>query len=332
MNQHFFKNIFAAIGDLTVIPEAVDAGGAVSMPAGWGANYSRNLANDALALAIDRATTNWLFNVITAQLQQYQEFGAPEWISTANNGGTAFAYDFGAKVRYSVSGNAPFLTYTSAVAGQATNTSTPGADANWRLTSTGNVDKFNNTYSAAIGGYPLGALLESDDGLSLYVSTTAANTTNFNSTPASIPSLWLPAGGAGLAAILGKLSGGNVWTGGQGSTPKPIAYAGTVTLDLSTANNFVVGTVSGGVITGGITGNLILANPSLTSANYGQSGAIEFIQDATGGRTITSFGSNFLTTGGVLPNLTGTANHRDKLWYYVGYDGKISVSARNNES
>lgn len=134
-----------------------------------------------------------------------------------------------------------------------------------------------------------------------------------------------------LRAIYGALSGGNQWQGGQGSTPLPVAYASTITLNFSLANNFVLGTVSGGVITGGITGNFILANPTITSANYGQSGAISVIQDATGGRTITSFGTAWLPSSGVLPNLTGTANKRDNLWYYVNYDGTISVSARNNE-
>ena len=36
-------------------------------------------------------------------------------------------------MRYSASGNPPFVTYISAVAGTGTNTSVPNADANWRL-------------------------------------------------------------------------------------------------------------------------------------------------------------------------------------------------------
>lgn len=133
MRQKFYIQPFANAGDLTVIPDPTQVSGSVSMQSGWPFDYQRVLGTDSAALPIDRATTNWLFNTITTQLQQYQEFGFPEWIDSADNGGTPFAYDFGAVVRYSASGNPPFTTYISALAGAGTNTSTPGADANWRV-------------------------------------------------------------------------------------------------------------------------------------------------------------------------------------------------------
>lgn len=82
------------------------------------------------------------------------------------------------------------------------------------------------------------------------------------------------------------------------------AVTGTVTLDLSTANNF------GGTLTGNIT----LANP--TNPLPGQGGSIRLKQDATGSRTIT-FGTNWKFQGGVKPPLTTTPAATDILVYYV---------------
>ena len=43
--------------------------------------------------------------------------------------------------------------------------------------------KFDRDFCTDIGGYPKGAVLLSNDGLSAYISTTDNNTTNFNTTP-----------------------------------------------------------------------------------------------------------------------------------------------------
>jgi hypothetical protein len=150
MRQKFYVYPFGVSGDQTVIPDPTQVSGSVSFQSGWPYDYQRQIGVDPLALPIDRATMNWLFYTITEQLQQYQEFGFPEWISTTDNGGTPFAYDFGAVVRYSATGNPPFTTYISVVAGAGTNTSTPGADANWRV--------WSPTYLYQAAGVPTGAL------------------------------------------------------------------------------------------------------------------------------------------------------------------------------
>lgn len=56
--------------------------------------------------------------------------------------------------------------------------------------------QFDAALVAAIGGYPTGMVLQSNDGLSSYVSAVDNNTTDFNTTPASIGTLWLPWAGA----------------------------------------------------------------------------------------------------------------------------------------
>lgn len=58
---------------------------------------------------------------------------------------------------------------------------------------------FDATLSAAIGGYPIGMVLQSNDGASSYVSAVNSNTIDFNTTPSAIGVQWLP--WAGKAVI-----------------------------------------------------------------------------------------------------------------------------------
>lgn len=112
---------------------------------------------------------------------------------------------------------------------------------------------------------------------------------------------------SGTQTITGTLvvSGAATFTGQTSSAEVALpAVTGTVTLDLSTGNNF------GGTLTGNIT----LANPS--NAVSGQSGAIRFTQDGTGSRTI-AFGTNWKFQGGVKPTLSTGAAAVDILTYYA---------------
>ena len=56
----------------------------------------------------------------------------------------------------------------------------------------GGLPTFNADFASTIGGYPQGAVLQSNDGASAYVSTIANNTTDFNESPESIGTSWLP--------------------------------------------------------------------------------------------------------------------------------------------
>lgn len=58
--------------------------------------------------------------------------------------------------------------------------------------------RFDAALVTAIGGYPVGVVLQSNDGLSAYVNVVAANATDFNDTPASIGVSWLPYAGESL--------------------------------------------------------------------------------------------------------------------------------------
>lgn len=86
-----------------------------------------------------------------------------------------------------------------------------------------------------------------------------------------------------------------------------VSYSGSITLDFSAANVFMIGT---------LTGNLTLANPSNLAA--GQGGTIRIQQDATGGRTLT-LGNQFKTIG----TFATSSNAINVVAYQVFQGGEI---------
>ena len=94
------------------------------------------------------------------------------------------------------------------------------------------------------------------------------------------------------------------------TTDTDTSNTGTVTLDFAANQNFVLT----------LTGNVTLANP--TTEQVGQSGFIVFIQDATGGRTL-SLGTDFLTAGGAGITLSSAASAIDVVPYVVSASNKI---------
>jgi hypothetical protein len=63
-------------------------------------------------------------------------------------------------------------------------------------TNAGGQYTFDASLASAIGGYPKGAVLQSNDCMSAYVSAVDGNSADFNTTPSSIGTLWLPYSGA----------------------------------------------------------------------------------------------------------------------------------------
>jgi hypothetical protein len=60
---------------------------------------------------------------------------------------------------------------------------------------------FDATLAAFIGGYPVGAVLQSNDGLSSYINVLAGNANDFNTNPAQIGVSWMPYGGASVSPM-----------------------------------------------------------------------------------------------------------------------------------
>jgi len=128
MLQKFFKVPFAQSGDKTAIPDAAQPGGEVSYEEGWTPDYDLEIGVDPSSKPIDRAKHNGLFEDITDNIKQYQTFGVPEWITSADNDGTPYPYEQFARVKYT-DGN----VYVSLV---ASNTEEPTTGDQWEIFST----------------------------------------------------------------------------------------------------------------------------------------------------------------------------------------------------
>lgn len=99
MNK-FFKYKWAVDGETVAVPDAVDPSGYVSYRQGYGGDYSRVYGTDPLAKPQERTKLNAVLQDITGELQSLQVHGFPDYITPALNGGTPYAYDIGAVVRW----------------------------------------------------------------------------------------------------------------------------------------------------------------------------------------------------------------------------------------
>ena len=110
------------------------------------------------------------------------------------------------------------------------------------------------------------------------------------------------------------LAGGTLTGSVKGSTDTDATNTGSITLDFSTNQNFVLT----------LTGNVTLANPSTEAV--GQSGFIAFIQDGTGSRTV-SLGTDYETAAAAGITLTSTAAATDLVPYLVVAANRILLGA-----
>ncbi|MBH3170396.1 Ig-like domain-containing protein [Serratia marcescens] len=126
MDQKFFRIPFASAGDKQQIPDDKNAEGYVSFVEGWGEDYQKDLMSDANAKEVERDVMNGILNAITVALRQYQTDSFPEWITPANNGGTAYPYGVGVVVRHRRNDGA-FVSYVSLTDNNTTEPGTEGA-------------------------------------------------------------------------------------------------------------------------------------------------------------------------------------------------------------
>lgn len=120
--------------DLTAIPDNAAVDGSVSYYAGWTDPYEYDLLTNPAALPIPRGQMNQLFFDITLNIQEYQQYGTPQWVA-----GNTVLYPIYARVYYNN------LVYENQV---SNNTATPGADATW------------NVVSGNTGGLPIGTIID----------------------------------------------------------------------------------------------------------------------------------------------------------------------------
>ncbi len=97
----YFRLPFGTTGDRATIPDQTDTtNGTVSYSEGYGDNYSLNPATDQAALNVERLMFNQLAFDLSSTLQLYYQTGVPPFITSTDNGGTAYSYAIGARVRF----------------------------------------------------------------------------------------------------------------------------------------------------------------------------------------------------------------------------------------
>lgn len=112
-----FKVPFAATGDKTAVPDAVQSDGSVSYAQGYGFDYERPTdGTDPLAKVFPRRQYNAVLNDVTGAIGEIQQNGAAEWQAAGA------PYPLNARVRYGTN------NYISAI---ANNNSGPGANSDW---------------------------------------------------------------------------------------------------------------------------------------------------------------------------------------------------------
>lgn len=93
--------------------------------------------------------------------------------------------------------------------------------------------QFDSALSTAIGGYPAGAVLQNNAGTASYVSAVANNTTDFNTTPSSIGTLWLPYSGASTNRLDITTTGGTIALTSAQATNRIISVSGALTANVT---------------------------------------------------------------------------------------------------
>ena len=124
----------------------------------------------------------------------------------------------------------------------------------------------------------------------------------------------IAAGPAALPKAGGTMTGTLVAKVATTATDTDATNTGSITLDFSANQNFVLT----------LTGNVTLANPSTEAV--GQSGFIACIQDGTGSRTL-SLGTDYETAAAAGITLTSTAAATDLIPYLVIASNRILLGA-----
>lgn len=118
----YYNSTFASSGDKQSVPDAVPVDGSVSYDAGY--NPRQELPyTDPQSTNIIREQDNQIIADITENIQQYQQVGSAEFITSAINGGTPFPYEKSAQCRF---GGETYISLEDANTDQD-----PSASINW---------------------------------------------------------------------------------------------------------------------------------------------------------------------------------------------------------
>lgn len=153
----FFKFPFAVAGLKTAIPDPTQPSGSVSYESGFTSDYTLVYGTDPNAKAVPLNESNQLYFDITDALNQYQTHGFPDFITSADNGGSPYPYDIYAVVRYDNGGGVQI--YENLVDG---NIAIPGTDNSWQIVSGGALGLKPGDILAYGGGAPRAGFLLND--------------------------------------------------------------------------------------------------------------------------------------------------------------------------
>lgn len=223
----YYRNPFGIAGDVSPVPDDTQPSGTVSYEQGFPLGYELPQTDPAY-LDVPRAQTNQIYLDITSNIQQYQQVGSPNFITTVQNGGTPYPYGIYAVVVYDDGVNGPrkFMSKKN------TNTSLPTVKADWLL--------IDNTASAV-----------AIDNAALDGAVVTGNAVYYDSVSSTFKQAL--ANGAAPQKIIGfaHTGTGRVFTNGlasfmTGLTPGSTYYlstttAGTLTTIMPTTNAVSVG-------------------------------------------------------------------------------------------
>lgn len=264
MANTYIDTPFAASGDVTTIPDTVQPDGSISFPQGYGPNYELPQSNPAV-LNVERRDMNYLFNLITLNVQQYQQHGIPNFITTADNNGTPFPYSKYAVVLYDPgSGKQAYQSIVNS------NVDLPTVAASWA--------------ALPLGSYRIRLAANT----TFYVATTGND-----SNPGTIGSPWLTLqhavnvisstidlGGfnATIQAVDGTYTGGFVLNGAFTGSGQVILQG-----NVTTPANCIISTTSADCLTAGLNSSVAIGGFKLQTTTGGNC-----INATDGGRVVFS--------------------------------------------
>lgn len=129
--MEYIRQPYAVAGDRDTVPVDAQPDGTVSFAQGWPIGYELDPDSDPGAKELSRTQTNETLYIITAAIQQLQQTGVSDFITTAQNGGSAFPYTKFSRVRYN--NGTDVRVYESLI---DSNTSLPTDATRWSDTST----------------------------------------------------------------------------------------------------------------------------------------------------------------------------------------------------
>lgn len=134
----FINTPFAENGAITSVPDSTQSDGTVNFNDGYGPDYEKDKHTDPDAKSIERGKLNYILNLITSEIKNYQTNGLPDYVPSDSNNGIAVAYPLCALVRFT--DNSGTHIYASL---KDNNTDVPSEKESWTPFGDGKITQIN---------------------------------------------------------------------------------------------------------------------------------------------------------------------------------------------